>query len=76
MTKDKIELTGKIELIETLPNSYYGNPRFMLKINDTVFYTRIDSSLGYEITNYTNSGKIATVELSYYHKRLSLDNIK
>lgn len=75
MKTEIITLTGELHLIERLNNSINGNPRYMLRIDDTVFYTKPDCSYGYSITNYTNFNKVVTVELKYYYGKLSLDRI-
>ena len=65
--------TGKLVVVERLKNSLNGNPRYMLLINETVFYTTPDSSYGYSITNH--EGKEITVELKMYRGKLSLMKI-
>lgn len=73
-TKKSITLTGNLTIAERLKNSTNGNPRYMLVIDNQVFYTRPDSMHSYGITNY--SDKNVTVTLSMYRGKLSLDSIE
>lgn len=72
--KNTITLTGKLTIAEKLKNSQYGNPRYMLVIDNQVFYTKPNSSYGYCITNYRD--KTITVSLSMFRGKLSLDLIE
>ena len=73
MKKETITLTGKLVIVEKLKNSYLGNPRYMLLIDETEFYTTPNSSYGSMITNHRNS--VITVELKVYRGKLSLMKI-
>lgn len=74
MKKEIIEITGTLEIVERLPLSYYGNPRYKARIGIYEFYTKTNSMLGYSITNYEN--KKVSVELGYHYNKLSLLDIK
>lgn len=67
-----MKITGKLTC-ERFDTSRNGNPRFLCHINDTFFYTGVDSAHGYEITNH--EGKNITVELAYKRNKLTLIKI-
>lgn len=70
--------TGKLVDITRYDTSTYGNPRYKCIIlhNDeiTEFYTGVNSSHGYSITNYRD--ELVTVELQYKRNKLTLQSIK
>ena len=72
-----MKITGKLILVERFDTSRNGNPRYYCVIqsdNDTQsFYTGVESSHGYSITN--NRDKIITVELEYKRNKLTLQSI-
>ena len=39
-----------------------GNPKYMVAINNEIFETKTNASLGYSITNYDNKKVIATYQ--------------
>ena len=43
--------TGKLEFIKRLPSSYYGNPRFLVRVDGWTCSTTPDTMLAYEIQN-------------------------
>ena len=59
---------GKLEIIEKLPNSKNGNPRYKVEIDGWIAVTKPDCSLGYKITNYNGLTVRATIG-SYYGVR-------
>jgi hypothetical protein len=65
--------TGKLEIIERLPSSYYGNPRYLLRVDGFTCCTAVDSSLGYSVTNY--DGQQVTATIGTHYGRATLDNI-
>ena len=67
-------LTGKLHIANRLNNSVNGNPRYMLEINNEVFYTRPDSKHGYSITNFED--KQVTVTVAMHYGKLSLNTIE
>ena len=69
----KITITGILSC-ERFDTSRSGNPRYLCHINDTFFYTGVDSMHGYGITNY--QGKTITVDLDYKRGKLTLQSIK
>ena len=71
-------ISGKLVDVSRYDTSTVGNPRYKCIIlhNDDVteFYTGVDSSHGYSITNYRD--KLVTVELQYKRNKLTLQTIK
>lgn len=56
---------GKLEVIQRLPNSINGNPRYLLRINGITCKTAVDSTYGYCITNYDGKEVYATIGTHY-----------
>jgi len=56
---------GKLEIIERLPNSFFGNPRYLISIDGFTCKTPVDSSYGYSVTNYENKEVLATIGTHY-----------
>jgi len=67
-------IKGVLTVIERLPSSYNGNPRYLIAINSVTCKTAVDSSLGYCVTNYDGKPVIATIGTHYRVK--TLDSIK
>lgn len=67
-------LTGTLKIITQVKNSANGNPRYVCRVNETTFWTKPDSSLAYEITNYAS--KSVEVTLGKVRGRLSLLGLK
>lgn len=73
-------VTGKLILLNRLPSSYYGNPRYELTVfnreaNEAVLITTpVDSTLGYSAPNF--EGKEVTCEAGIHYGRLTLASIK
>ena len=57
--------TGTLKVIMRLDNSYYGNPRYLLSIDGFTCRTMVNSSHGYEITNYDGKQVVATIGTHY-----------
>jgi len=75
--------TGKVRLIERLPNSLDRNPQFILGIMDTTnkglgwtFRTPKDSMLGYEIQNYIDKDIDVTVTIGTHYRCTTLNSIR
>lgn len=60
-------VTGKLELIERLNSSSFGNPRFLVKVGSTVCRTAPNAMLGYGIQNHFGCNVKALVG-NYYGK--------
>ena len=69
-----MQITGKLINVERFDTSRNGNPRYLCVIqNDydsVMFYTGVDSMLGYGITNYLD--KEISVNLKYKRGKLTL----
>jgi hypothetical protein len=50
--KNKTQHIGLLKIIDRLPSSVNGNPRYLLQIDGWTCRTGVDSMLGYSVTNY------------------------
>ena len=66
--------TGILRIIQRLPSSYYGNPRYMLSVDNIRFITSPDSMQAYGITNF--SDKLVNVSLGLHYGKTTLNDIK
>jgi len=66
--------TGKLEIIERLPSSDSGNPRYLLRIDGITCRTARDSMYGYSITNH--DGKQVVAEIGTFYGQATLNSIK
>lgn len=66
--------TGIVEIIQRLPSSSNGNPRYLLKVDGRTCRTSPDSSLGYSVTNY--EGKTVTATIGEHYGYATLNSIK
>ena len=57
----KYKITGILNVIKKLPLSKMGNPKYRVEINNEIFETRTNASLGYSVTNFDNKKVTATV---------------
>ena len=64
---------GKLEVIQRLPSSINGNPRYLLRINGITCKTAVDSTHGYCITNY--DGKEVNATIGTHYGTATLDTI-
>lgn len=65
---------GKLEVLERLPNSKKGNPRWLISVGGQVARTPPDSHLGYLIPQLSNMQVIITVGRHY--GKIQLHDIK
>ena len=65
--------TGTLRVIERLPNSVNGNPRYIVRIDGWTCRTTPDSSHGYRVTNYEGRRVVATI--GTYYGRSALNSI-
>jgi hypothetical protein len=65
---------GTLEVLERLPNSTNGNPRYLLNVAGFTCRTPVDSMLGYMISNFNNKTVEATIGSHY--GVATLDSIK
>ena len=75
LMKNKTQHTGLLEIVERLPNSYYGNPRYLCRIDGHTCRTKPDSSYAYgEVPN--NDGKTVTAVIGTYYGVATIDSIR
>lgn len=66
--------SGILKVVERLPSSANGNPRYRCTIDGESFVTAVDSSHGYAITNH--DGKKIEVTLGTHYNRRTLNTIE
>ena len=54
------KITGTLNVIKKFPLSKMGNPHYVVSINNKIFETKPNASLGYWITNFDNKKVIAS----------------
>lgn len=64
---------GTLEILDRLPNSKNGNPRYLARVDGVTFCTPVDSSHGYGLPNYADTRVCVTVGTHY--GRATLDTI-
>ena len=69
--KNLTRSVGILEMVERLPNSKNGNPRYKCRCGSVDFITGIDSSHGYSISN--DFGKKAIVTVGTHYGKTTLD---
>ena len=81
--KNITQHTGKLRLIERLPNSRNGNPRYLCAIMDQqhqdlgwTFRTPKDSMLGYEVQNYIDKDVDVTVTIGTSYNCTMLNSLE
>jgi len=74
--------TGTLRLIERMPNSNNGNPRYLLAIMDSstqglgwTFRTGVDSAHGYEVPNFFDKDIEVTVMIGTHYGHATLHSI-
>ena len=72
--KNVTQHTGKLEIVKRLESSYYGNPRFLVRLDGWTCKTKVDSALGYSIQNY--AGEIVTAEIGTYYGSPHIENVR
>jgi hypothetical protein len=61
---------GVLRVLERLPNSFYGNPRYLISIDGFKCKTPVDSSYGYSVTNY--NGKVVGATIGTHYRTATL----
>lgn len=56
---------GKLEVVDRLPSSVNGNPRYLVRVAGFTCRTPVDSMLGYMIKNFDNKEVEATIGTHY-----------
>lgn len=67
-------VTGILEFAKRFDTSRNGNPRYIGYIGGYEFFTGVDSSYGYSITNYV--GKLVTVTIGQHRGKTTLKHIE
>ena len=71
------KIIGILNVVKKFPLSTMGNPRYKVQINNKIFETKSNASLGYSITNYDNRKVVASFETYHYKKpKLMLVEVK
>ena len=65
--------TGKLEFIKRMPSSYYGNPRFLVRVDGWTCSTTPDTMLAYEIQNWFN--KTVTAQIGTHYGSAQIKNM-
>ena len=82
--KNITQHTGKLRLMERLPSSRNGNPRYLCAIMDQqpnqdlgwTFRTQVDAMHGYEVPNYFDSDIDVTVTIGTHYGCTILNSIR
>jgi hypothetical protein len=64
-------INGVLNVIERLPSSINGNPRYLIAINSVCCKTPVDSSYGYCVTNFDGKQVQATIGTHYGNATLN-----
>lgn len=65
---------GTLEIMNRLPSSSNGNPRYLIKIDGITCKTQVDHAHGYSITNY--EGKTVEATIGTHYGSATLNTIK
>ena len=65
---------GILHIIKRLDNSRNGNPRYLLSVDGFTCRTMVDSTHGYEVTNYEGCEVTATIGTHYRQATLNTVN--
>ena len=65
---------GTLEVIERLPSSPHGNPRWLVRIDGWTCRTAPDSSIAYSITNH--SGKRVVAHIGTYYGKATVRDVR
>ena len=72
--KNVTQHTGTLENVQRFDTSRNGNPRYTTTVDGYTFYTGVDSSHGYSITNY--AGKPVVVTIGYHRGKVTLQGAR
>lgn len=59
---------GTLRILDRLPSSKYGNPRYLLEVDGYVCRTAPDSSLAYSLPNHDGT-RVSAIIGTHYGKR-------
>lgn len=65
---------GTLEMVERMPNSKNGNPRYKMRVSGVSFVSQVDSSHGYSLPN--DWGKTVQVWVGTHYGKATLDSYK
>lgn len=65
--------TGTLEIIKRLPSSFFGNPRYEVRVDGFKAVTQVDSMISYGITN--DEGKTVTATIGTHYNRPTINSI-
>jgi hypothetical protein len=71
--KNITQHTGKLEILERLPNSVNGNPRYRVSVDGFSAVTKLDSSIAYSLTNYRD--QVVTAHIGTHYGQATIDNL-
>ena len=66
--------TGKLQILQRLPSSINGNPRYLAMVDGWVFRTQVDSSYAYSLPNH--DGDLVEVELGSHYGKTTLNALR
>ena len=66
--------SGILTVVERAASSLNGNPRYVVLLAGITCRTMIDSSLGYEITNF--DGCMVLADIGTHYGTVSIENIE
>ncbi|WP_372611000.1 hypothetical protein [Halomonas sp.] len=69
---NKQTVTGTLTIVERMRSSPSGNPRFLVRVGNTLYRTMPDSDFGYDVTNL--EGKEVEVAVRMYHEHPSIES--
>jgi len=67
-------ISGTLTVLQRLPSSYFGNPRYLIAVNSVCCKTAVDSSYGYSVTNF--DGKQVEASIGTHYGSLTLNTLK
>lgn len=72
--KNLTKHTGLFEIIERLPSSKNGNPRYLVRVDGFTCRTPVDSQIGYSAQNF--DGQIVSATIGTHYGVATLASIK
>jgi hypothetical protein len=72
--KNTTQHIGMLKIIERLPSSANGNPRYLLQIDGWTCRTGVDSMLGYSVANY--DGKMVKARIGTYYGKATVHSLE
>lgn len=66
--------TGVLTVVGRAKQSKMGNPRYIVMLDGYTCKTKVDSSLGYSITNF--DGKKVSANIGTHYGTVTIENVK